>query len=243
MKCRLTLLGGFALESGNGEELTLPTRKDKLLLAYLALSDGRPQTRQHLAGLLWDHRGETQARNNLKQSLAGMRRVLRQTGVDPLRAGQDPVAFDPEGIEVDAVKFARLATAARAPEQAAAIYRGELLDGFDGVSAEFEDWLCSERKHLSTLAVGVLEQLALSPAPNGASDEAMRLGRHLLVRYRLCEPVYRALMRLHVRKAERSEALKLYAAFREALQQDLGAAPDAKTEELYRDILTNRYSS
>ena len=56
--CKLTLLGSFALESGDGKELTLPTRKDRLLLAYLALSGGRPQSRERLAGLLWGDRAE-----------------------------------------------------------------------------------------------------------------------------------------------------------------------------------------
>ena len=73
-----------------------------------------------------------------------------------------------------------------------------------------------------------------------AVDEAIRLGRHLLARDRLCEPVYRALMRLHAGKEERSVALKIYATCRDALKQELGVAPEAKTEELYRDILTDR---
>ena len=51
--CRLTLLGGFALVTGDGRQLSLPTRKDRLLLAYLALSAGKPQARERLAGLLW----------------------------------------------------------------------------------------------------------------------------------------------------------------------------------------------
>jgi hypothetical protein len=79
--------------------------------------------------------------------------------------------------------------------------------------------------------------------PNRVSDEAIRLGRCLLARDRLREPVYRALMGLHARQGERTEALKLYAACRDALKQDLGVAPDGKTEELYRDILTDRPSA
>jgi TolB-like protein/Flp pilus assembly protein TadD len=79
--------------------------------------------------------------------------------------------------------------------------------------------------------------------PNRVSDEAIRLGRCLLARDRLREPVYRALMGLHARQGERTEALKLYAACRNALKQDLGVAPDGKTEELYRDILTDRPSA
>jgi TolB-like protein/Tfp pilus assembly protein PilF len=72
---------------------------------------------------------------------------------------------------------------------------------------------------------------------------AVRLGHHLLGRDRLCEPVYRALMRLHAGNQERSAALKIYASCRDAMKQDLGIVPEAQTEELYRDILTDRPAS
>jgi DNA-binding SARP family transcriptional activator len=65
--CRLVLLWDFSLQTGNGAELTLPTRKDRLLLAYLAMSAGRPQSRERLAGLLWGDRGDSQARDSLRQ--------------------------------------------------------------------------------------------------------------------------------------------------------------------------------
>jgi len=240
--CRLNLLGGFALESGKGGELTLPTRKDRLLLAYLALSAGKPQARERLAGLLWGDRAEAQARDSLKQALAGIRQAFRQAGLDPVRADRECVTFEPGGIEIDAIEFASLATAATTPDRTATLYRGELLDGIDRVTAEFEEWLRPERQRLGDLAVRVLEQLAISSTPNGVSDESIRLGRCLLARDRLREPVYRALMRLHACKGERTEALKLYATLREVLKKDLGVAPDAKTEELYRDILTDRLS-
>ncbi|MGH6960816.1 MAG: BTAD domain-containing putative transcriptional regulator, partial [Dongiaceae bacterium] len=242
MACRLTLLGGFDLETAGGAKLTLPTRKDRLLLAYLALSARKPQARDRLAGLLWGDRAEAQARDSLKQALAGIRQAFRQGGLDPLRADRESVTFEPEGIEVDAVEFAQLATEAGACNKAATMYRGDLLDGIDGVTGEFEEWLRPERQRLGDLAVRVLEQLALVGVPDAAADETMRLGRCLLAHDRLREPVYRALMRVHARGGERTEALKLYATCRDALKQDLGVAPDAKTEELYRDILTDRLS-
>jgi DNA-binding SARP family transcriptional activator len=86
--CRLNLLGGFALESGDGGKLNLPTRKDRLLLAYLALKAGQPQAREKLAGLLWGDRGEAQARDSLKQALAGIRQAFRQANADPIRANR-----------------------------------------------------------------------------------------------------------------------------------------------------------
>ena len=102
---------------------------------------------------------------------------------------------------------------------------------------------CAQNENGSTdLAVRVLEKLAVSSAPNGGASEAIRLGRCLLARDHLREPVYRALMRLHTLQGERTEALKLYSTLRDTLKQDLGVAPDAKSEDLYRDILTDRVS-
>ena len=241
--CRLTLLGGFSLATEDGAQLALPTRKDKLLLAYLALSGGRPQSRERLAALLWGDRAEAQARDSLKQALAELRHAFRQAGLDPLRADRESVAFDPAAIEIDANEFARLAMQPSACAKAIALYRGDLLDGFDGAGTELDEWLRPERERLSGIAVRILEQLAQSPGANSISDEAIQLGRRLLARDRLREPVYRALMRLHLRKDERTEALRLYAACRTTLQEDLGVAPEAKTEELYRDILTGRPSA
>jgi TolB-like protein/Flp pilus assembly protein TadD len=228
------------LATADGAQLALPTRKDKLLLAYLALSAGRPQSRERLAALLWGDRAEVQARDSLKQALAELRQAFRQAGLDPLRTDRESVTFDPGDIEIDASELVRLATQPASWDKAVALYRGDLLDGFEGASSEFEEWLRPERERLSALAVRILEQLAQATDPNGVSDEAMQLGRHLLARDRMREPVYRALMRLYLCRGERTEALKLYAACRTALQEDLGVAPDAATEQLYCDILTDR---
>ena len=240
--CRLTLLGGFSLAAADGAKLVLPTRKDKLLLAYLALSAARPQSRERLAALLWGDRAEAQARDSLKQSLADLRQAFRQVQLEPLRTDRESVTFEPTNIEVDALEFGRLATQTHAFDKAIALYVGDLLDGIDGGATTFEEWLRPERERLSALAVRVLEQCVLGSAVSEADDEMIRFGYLLLARDRLREPVYRALMRLHARKGERTESLKVYAACRAALNQDLGVSPDAKTEELYRDILTDRVS-
>lgn len=235
MACRLVLLGGFSLQMGDGAELALPTRKDRLLLAYLALSAGRPQSRERLAGLLWGDRGDIQARDSLRQSLAALRQAFRPAGLDPLQTDRESVVFEPPGIEIDAVEFAALA--AGAPDRATVLYRGELLDGVDGTTPEFEAWLRPERERLTDLAVHALDQAVESCGAGETAEAAIALGRRLLAQDRSRESVYRALMRLQMRKGDRTEALKLYAACRDALRQELGVSPDAKTEALRRDVL------
>ena len=235
--CSLTLLGGLDLRSADGRELALTTRKDRLLLAYLALNAGRPLGRDRLAGLLWGDRGESQARDSLRQSLAAIRQAFRPAALDPILSDRESATFNPDGIEIDAVAFERLAGEARRQEQATLLYRGPLLEGLDGMTPEFETWLGPERERLASIAVRLVEQIAQTPA---ASAKATCLARQLLARDPLCEPVYRALMRLHVAGGERATALKLYATCRDTLKKEVNAAPDLETEMLYRDILTDR---
>jgi TolB-like protein len=229
--CRLALLGGFSLKGADGIELALSTRKDRLLLAFLALSGGQAHGRDRLAGLLWGDRGEIQARDSLRQSLASIRQAFRQAGIDPVRGDRDSVGFDPSGIAVDALELpaASLETAAR-------LYAGDLLEGIDGITPEFEAWLRPERQRLADLAVQVLDRDSAVCTAAAAIEAAIALGRRLLARDPLREAPYRALMRLHARRGERAEALKLYAVCRDVLRKELDVAPDSSTEELHRAI-------
>jgi TolB-like protein len=235
--CSLTVLGGFALRSADGSDLALSTRKDRLLLTYLALNAGRPLARDRLAGLLWGDRGDTQARDSLRQSLAAIRQALRPFDLDPMTADRDAVQFDHQGIDVDAVRFEALAAEPETRVEAAAFYRGALLEGIDGMTPEFEAWLGPERERLVATAVRLVEDIAEAAKP---CPPAIGLARQLMAHDPVCEPVYRALMRLHIANKDRAAALKLYATCRAALKTELGASPDLETETLYRDILTGR---
>jgi len=235
--CSLTLLGGLGLRSADGRELALSTRKDRLLLAHLAMNAGRPLARDRLAGLLWGDRAETQARDSLRQSLAAIRQAFRNAALDPIISDRDSVTFNSSGIDIDVVNFERMAGEVPVRAHAAALYRGALLEGIDGTTPEFEIWLRPERERLASAAVRLVERIAQSKEP---SESAACLARQLLARDPLCEPVYRALMRLHAATGDRGAALKLYATCRDTMKSELGVVPDLQTESLYRDILTDR---
>lgn len=235
MACTVTLLGGFGLRSPDGQDLALSTRKDRLLLAYLALNAGRPLARDRLAGLLWGDRGTTQARDSLRQSLAAIRQAFRQAVLDPVMSDREQISFDPNAVEVDAVIFERLATDDSTAMQALPLFRGELLEGMDGFTPEFEAWLLPERERLTAIAVRLVDALSRSPACNEA---ATGLARKLVAHDAVCEAAYRALMRLLVASGDRTAALKLYKTCRAALKKELDTTPGLETESLYRDILT-----
>jgi DNA-binding SARP family transcriptional activator len=238
--CKLTVLGGFALTSSDGANIVLPTRKDRLLLCYLGFNAGRARSREELYGLFWADRGETQARGSLRQSLAALRDAFHSAGLDPLRSDRDTVTLDLRELEIDALDFVRLAMDRASLDQALILYRGKLLAGIEPPTSEFEHWLNLERRRLEDVAARVVEQVAASDWPEAVSKRALELGRQLIDQDQLREPIYRALMRLLVRQLDRAGAMKAYANCRDTLMKELGVAPELETEQLYRDIITDR---
>jgi DNA-binding SARP family transcriptional activator len=239
-QCNLRVLGGFALTAKDGGSLALPTKKDRLLLAFLALHPGQPQPREKLYGLLWADRGEEQARGSLRQSLASLRDAFQQKGIDALIVNRDSVTLNASELSVDALDFLNLATEPKHFDQAVDLYRGPLLADHDAPSAEYGQWLLPARQRLEEQAGGLVESIAAADAPPIVLNKAVALAHQLIGRDSLREPLYRALMRLKVKLRDRAGAMKTYAECREALARELNLTPELETEQLYRDILTDR---
>jgi TolB-like protein/Tfp pilus assembly protein PilF len=235
----ISLLGGFEARLGSGEALLLKGRKTQALVAYLALSPDHPRSREELVGLLWGDRGEQQARSSLRQSLSELRKALGDADNSLLLAGRDTLSLDAAAIDVDVTEFHRLIDdgTPTALEQAAELYRGDLLDGMGVHDLAFEDWLRDERQRLHELACEALSKL-LDHQAAGDIERAIVTARRLLALDPLREGTHRALMRLYTDKGERTLALKQYKACRDILAAELGVSPELKTEQLTQEIRT-----
>lgn len=238
-QCHLNMLGGWSLTGPDGADLALPTRKDRQLLAYLAMQGGRPQARDKLASLLWADRAEEQARDSLRQSLAALRRAFRAIGVDPLTTDRSHAGLDPAVIRTDVMTFTERCIGSAPSAALAELYRGAFLEGLDASTPEFERWVAQERQRLATLAEQIVCTAAISVLPPADSEAALKLGRRLQAEDPTLESVYRATMRLYRTRGDRVAALKAYATCRDVLRTELGVEPDHETEQLYRDILTD----
>jgi TolB-like protein len=226
---RLRLLGRFELCARDGRDATPTNRKTRAVLACLALSPGHLWPREKLMALLWSDRSEEQARASLRQALAELRRALGEP--PPLCSGNDAVSLESALLSVDAVEFEHLAKSGQLFE-AAALYRGDLLDGHGVRDGAFDDWLLIERRRLHDLAVEVLSRYAGSQAGEAGIETALRLLQIEPER----EETQRLLMRLYAAANRRPLALRQYEVCRETLQRELGVEPDAETEALYRQI-------
>lgn len=119
---QIELFGGLSIRIRAGAEIKL-SRKNKVLLAVLALSGDEGVSRGKLADLLWGSRDEEHARASLRQALALIRKTLGEQAGCLITHGER-VALAGSAIDLDVARFEALA---RSPEpgdlaRAVAIY-------------------------------------------------------------------------------------------------------------------------
>src|SRR5262249_17594497 len=208
----LLLFGGFQANATSDQPVVVPTKKAQALLAYCAISPGRFHQREKLAALLWGDTSEQHARNSLRQSLFVLRTALGRSLNRALIADGDTIAVDSSIVDVDAVAFERLASESivGALEAAAALYKGEFLDGFGLDERPFEEWLMGERERLRERMMEVLARLFRQQCAQARNDAAIHTARELIALDPTQETVHRALMRLYTLIGKRDAAIKQY---------------------------------
>ena len=236
---QLKLLGGFLACLASGQAIDVAGKKNRALLAYLALNPGKSFSREKLVGLLWSDRGDAQARSSLRQALVALRRDLAEADPGILIAKGDTVAIAPSAISTDVAKFERLAASTTRDDlrQAAALYEGDLMDGTAGRDPAYEEWLSTERGRLREIAVSTLARLSRQQS----GVEAVATATHLIALDLLREASHRALMEIHAAQGQRDQAIRQYQACREVLRRELGVEPSPETEALYRQVSEGKY--
>ncbi|HET9737299.1 MAG TPA: AAA family ATPase, partial [Solirubrobacteraceae bacterium] len=217
----------------DGTSVAFDTRKALALLAHLALTD-RARPRDVLAELLWPDHDAEHARGALRRTLSTLRGVV---GADAIEATRERVALvRGPALVIDVDRFRALA-AADALEEAAAVFRGDFLEGFGLRDAPaFEDWQRGEADALRRELAGVLGRLV--EAREAAHDWPAALGHaaRWLALDPLHEPAHRALIRLHALRGDRAAALEQYRECVRTLSRELGVPPLQETTALYEAI-------
>ena len=202
----IQLLGEFRLTYGDQPLTAVNTPRLQALLAYLVLHRGVPQSRKHLAFLFWSDTNEAQALTNLRNLL----HKLRQALPDPDRFFSADMHAIYWRVDVpctlDVAEFESLAqsTTRTDLEQAASLYRGELLPSC------YDDWIVPEREDHQQRAAGVLERLIEVLEAEGDYKSAIGYGRRLRQLDPLNEDTHRTIMRLHAANQDRAGVLRAY---------------------------------
>lgn len=250
---QIHFLGTFQILQNGRSLTTFRTNKIRALLAYLAVEADHPHRRDSLAALFWPQMDNRNALTNLRLSLHRLHQTL---GDDPpvLHIDRHTVQWHASAARIDAAVFAQALTAvtahdhaplcpdcARRLETAVPYYKGDFLAGFFlEDAAPFDDWAAAWRERLHQQALQALDWLAEFHQENGRYPQAILHTRRQLELEPWRESAHRQMMQLLAVTGQHAAALRQYEQCRRLLRDELGAAPEAATTDLYRQIQTER---
>jgi DNA-binding SARP family transcriptional activator len=235
---RLSLLGPFELTGPNGI-VELPMRKLVGLLAYLACTAPQPQPRERLAALLWGSHLDTQAKQNLRQALFRLRKLL---GENALESDGEVVSLNVATVLCDVHRLKTLVRdgSCEALQAAADLYRGRLVDDVTLADESWNEWLSEERERLLELALDALVRLGHFELAAGAAEQALEAGRRAIALNNIREDAHRLILQALAATGRRAEAIKHYRDLAVRLKQELNTGPDAATRALVAALRDDR---
>ncbi|MEZ4658221.1 MAG: BTAD domain-containing putative transcriptional regulator [Caldilineaceae bacterium] len=245
---KLYLLGRPYVEI-EGAEIHLSRRKNRALLAYLALA-AEPRRREELTALLWPELDTPHAQTALRRDLWVLRKAV---GDDALEVTHDAVGLaDAASVWSDVGAFQQLVTAQRAEPQAGEgdgqahierlvaivqLYRNDFMAGFSlRDSPEFDEWQLAQAETLRHDLIMALTALVDAYRQQAQRDLAISYAQRLLEVDPLHEPAHLQLMALYAEEGRYGAALQQYARCAQILAEQVGGLPAPATVSLQREI-------
>ncbi len=240
----IQLLGPFGLlKNGQCVPIRSGGRTEGLLCA-LGLRYGDRVPREVVLSEVWPEADPVLAGQSLNTLTHSLHRLVGDVlhGLPPVLHVQGSYQLNLEaGVSVDTASFEALAKAgdraARTDassaigfyECAISLYRGDLH------TAETHQALI-ERERLRALYLTVLARLATHHYRRGNLDASMQMALRLLNHDPCREDAHRIIMRCHVLRGERTQALRQYQLCARLLRSELDVAPEPTTMQLVEQI-------
>ncbi len=210
----------------------LKSKKAQALLAILAMApQGQPVARSKIADLLWPCQTSEEARHSLRNCLLDISKALGPDYDDTIERKFGGCRLL---LPTDVGGFEALAGSNDLHDlkEAAALYRGDLLDEFYIESEGFEEWLTAERDRLRLRAAKVFSRLSRVASASGDHDTAIAAGRRLVNLDSLDEESHRLLINAFETAGESSAAVRQYKVCEAIMQRELGVRPSGETESM-----------
>ncbi len=250
---KIFLLGSFriTIDGETVPESAWHTRQARQLLKILLTHRGRIVPRDLLIESLWRDADPHKAATTLRTAINALRKTL-EPNRPPYTPSSFIVAHAPgykfqfgDAVWVDAIHFDELLDAAADTtddarrltlfSEALALYRDDYL-----CDDLYDDWATAERDRLRERYLTTLTTQAEILARHGDYDRAIAELRRVTARDPGREPVYRTLMRYHMRQGDMVAALKTFEQLRRYLATELGADPSPQTLALHQAILNGQ---
>jgi TolB-like protein len=139
---RIHLLGPMRATSYLGADILPRSKKGRALLAYLCLAPGMKVPRLRLARMLWDQTSDELSRASLRHALLDVCEAMGPLGRELVSAGRAAIRLNADACWIDAVAMLEPSSSG---SELARFCTGQLLEGLDGLSASFDQWLLRMR--------------------------------------------------------------------------------------------------
>jgi DNA-binding SARP family transcriptional activator len=225
----------------NGESVPLGPRKQRALLARLALDADHVVPVEQLIDDLWGEDVPPTANKMIQIYVSQLRKVLPE-GI--LRTSARGYMFSADGVEVDVARFQDLRAEARRAlaandaagagaslHEALELWRGSSLAEFD------EPFARAEAARMEELRLACLEERIEADLAAGRAADLVAELEALVVQHPLRERLRRHLMLALYRSGRQADALSAYQDFRRMLDEELGLEPSSALRDMERSIL------
>jgi DNA-binding SARP family transcriptional activator len=239
---RIRVLGAAVVEIGDTALTAADWSYAKPRELMFLLASSPPMTKDQIAAALWPDLARQQLGNALHTALRELRRALGDAGWVQYSDGH--YRFDrsrPHECDVTAFEDALVAARRARPAEAAlpelqraiAAYGGDFLDGM-----ATGEWALVRRDELRRAFESALLATGRLQAAAGRHQAAAASFRKAVAHEPLNESAHRELMNCWVRLGETARAVRHYEELAGVLRDQVGVAPAAETEALYRRLLT-----
>jgi DNA-binding SARP family transcriptional activator/GGDEF domain-containing protein len=258
-RLEISLLGPFRVHfDGNDLSDILRTRKERALLAYLAVEPARLQPREMVAEFFWPNRPETYARMNLRQAMLGLRKAFggEDQIADFLEVSDESIEFMHKQVWMDTTAFDGYIQSSKLHphidlhncqecinqlEEAVDLYRGDFLsDLILNEVTGFQEWAVFNRERYFRSMINALQALAKAYYHRSNFDQTYKYAWRYVEMAPLEESAHRLLMRLLTKSGRRNAALQQYQLCKSIIARELGIEPSPETQKLYTMILNNQ---
>ena len=235
------LLGPVAVVDDD-RSLEIPQRRQRSLLALLALRAGETVGIDRLVEELWGADVPKTAVASLQNAVSQLRKLL---GAATLVTREPGYALDVERVTVDVARFERLLAEARAAramqdEQTAAAVLREALELWRGpalADLAYEPFAQAEIRRLEELRQSALEERIDVDLALGRHDELVPELETLVAQEPLRERPRGQLMLALYRAERQADALEAYRSARATLVEELGIEPGPELKHLQAAVL------
>lgn len=249
----ISVLGPLQFRLGVEQISRFEFERVRALLVYLAV-EAVPHDRAWLAYLLWPSASLKVGLQNLRQTLAALRRAVKEKEQKTpfLVATPTTLRFNPEsnyfldlerfaGLiqETESHKHRRLGICSSCMsrlEEAVGLYRGDFAGGANIDSEPFEEWLREKQEQTHLQTIRALSQLTDYYLRHNQVTQAIQAARRQLALYSLCDDGHHQLILALAADGQRHAALKQCEQYKAVLDEELMLPLPDKTADLYQQL-------